>query len=119
MSFAVKVQFKDRLYKMPPGLTSIKDIQQHMAKRFSADEVSLCYQYQGMKITDLTQLIQQLEQAGKKSIKIEARLEGDEPSRIYDSVLSSKISIPCERELREAHEVRYSLPKAFHMCYSC
>ena len=98
-----------------------------MAKRFGADSASFAYYYQGQQVASLPALASELQRNGKNSVKMEARLEGEQPSRMESEQPSrveslkdeSVLLLPPETELKAMKQVNYVLPKAYHQCYCC
>ncbi len=72
MTITVKVQFKDKLYKLAPHINSLPQIDIDMKQRFPTIP-TFQYFYNDQEIKDLTPIIHTLQQQGKNSIKILAK----------------------------------------------
>ena len=72
MTITVKVQFRDKLYKLAPSISSLEQIDKDMKQRFPSIS-SFQYFYDDVEIKNFASIIHFLTQQGKSSIKIVAK----------------------------------------------
>lgn len=95
MSVTVKVQFRDKLFKLSPGITCLAQIDQEMKRRYQERLPLLEYYFEGTAIDELKPLLGATLRKGKNSIKLEAKptssFSADNDLSII-SIASSQIS---------------------------
>ena len=73
MSFTVKVQVGEHLFRLPPQTHTIRQVRGELAERFPSNATPFVFYYQGRMITNLEEIITEARLIGKASLKIEAR----------------------------------------------
>jgi len=117
MTITVKVQFQDKLYKLTQHTTALSQVHHEMKQRFP-NIPPLHYYYQAAEVTDLQTLLASAARQGLSSIKLIARKDStdvsrlDEVSKVNDSERndSSVISLLAEDTSKAQITTRVTLP---------
>uniref|UniRef100_A0A1J3J069 Uncharacterized protein n=2 Tax=Noccaea caerulescens TaxID=107243 RepID=A0A1J3J069_NOCCA len=105
MSVTVKVQFKDKLFKLSQGINNIQQVDEEMKRRYSSKLPPLEYSFEGSIVEDLNVLLKAQSKEGKTSIKIVAH-PLDDFSRLCENSIISIVSNEKESgpEVRKVEE---------------
>jgi len=126
MAVTVKVQFRDKLYKLASTVSTLQHVAQEMKQRFP-NLHTLHYFYQGTELTDLTPILTTAASQRLNSIKLVAKTSAangsilNEVSMVAESEKndSSVISLLVEESPKVQERPKASLPAQFYVCYNC
>jgi len=117
MAVTVKVQFRDKLYKLASTVSSLQHVHQEMKQRFPNFH-TLFYFYQGAEVTDLAPILAAAANQRQNSIKLVAKASAanesilNEVSMVGESEKndSSVISLLVEEPAKVQERPKASLP---------
>lgn len=126
MPLTVKVQFKDKLYKLAHSTLTLQQVHHEMKQRFPHID-ALRYFYQDKEVTDLASLLAAAAREGLSSVKLQARKDSAEISMLNEVSMvaesernnSSIISLLAEEASKSQQMARFILPGEFYICYNC